>query len=116
MDESKTDPVIYGMEDETPSFYDHLNPDLPPDQRYNWRRLIETKEVRVTEAVYWHFLEIMPPLYFANRAGLQSFCVCEAITESTRGTVIASQFQDRGGEYFHQYVEISNADWEKAGG
>ena len=96
--------IVYQMEacDAGPSIFDHFNPDLPHAERFDPKRLLELPEVEVSEAVYWHFLEVLPPACWTPT----SFCMIEAQTHDDEGNAITSQYSERGGRYFHKYVSV----------
>jgi len=60
--------------------------------------------VEVTEEVYWHFLECLPPIYTPN-----GFAIIEADCDQG-GKTIRSRFTQIGERYFHQWSEISDRE------
>lgn len=55
----------------------------------------------VTEAIYWHFLEILPPMGYHKSEG---FRICEASGCDPLGNYIRSAYYWENGTYWHEYV------------
>ena len=53
----------------------------------------------VTEAIYWHFLEILPPLDYPKK--YKGFAISEAKTGDIR-----SAYYVEAGQYWHEYVSL----------
>ena len=117
---------LHGLGDEEPdlpSIYDKFNPTdehgkpLPLEVRYSREWMLAQPETEVTERVFWHFLEILPP-YFWRSDGrhYESFVMCEAQTHTPDGNVISSAFARRGKRYFHSWIEIDGLAWHKEEG
>ena len=56
----------------------------------------------VTQKIYDHFLEILPPIY--TRKGVGGFLVCEAKSHDAKGRSIHSCYYREGDMYWHEYV------------
>lgn len=84
-------------------FFEHLNAynKTPEYQAYvagtgprpDFGKLVGQR-VEITEAEYWYFLEVLPPVGFTGR----SFYMSEFLTED-----ITSYFEQKGSRYFHEY-------------
>lgn len=60
---------------------------LPSDIGNKWK---------ITEEIYWYFLEMLPPVYYKN-----GFLMSEKVTGDIR-----SYYYQIGGNYYHEYVEV----------
>ena len=87
---SETEP-IYGLE-ESPSIYEVFDHGRP-------RAIGEP--VRVTEEVYFYFLNVMPPIWC--RGG--GFMVCEPDSDQENGTVY-SKFTETANGFFHEWALV----------
>lgn len=84
-------------------FFEHLNAynKTPEYQAYlagtgprpDFGRLVGQR-VEISEAEYWYFLEVLPPVGFTG----SSFYMSEFLTDD-----ITSFFQKVGNRYFHEY-------------
>ena len=67
-----------------------------------YRGLTELPEVEVTEEVYDHFLNILPPIYVPG-----GFCVPEPVAHSEADRPIVARYRTRGvGQFTHDYMEL----------
>ena len=115
--------VVYGLGDaeeaELPSIYTAFNPtdddgqQLPHEVRYSREYILAQPELEITERVYWHFLEILPPYFWRNEGNTESFVMCEAQTHTHEGNVISSGFRREGSRYFWRWVEIDGLAWHR---
>ena len=91
------------------TFFAYLNPELPHAERFDAERVLALGEVEITKEVYWHFLEVLPPAFFAGN----TFVMCEALTDHPDGRVISSSFSEVGDHYYHRYVAIERTAWNR---
>ena len=54
---------------------------------------------QITEEIHDYFLEMMPPKHYKR-----GFCMCEA----SSGSIHSNYYGDRSGNYWHEYVDVSN--------
>lgn len=91
------------------TFFEYLNPELPHAERFNAERVLALGEVEVTKEVYWHMLEVLFPAFWNG----QRFVMREALTDHPDGRVISSSFSQVGERYYHRYVAIESAAWNR---
>ena len=91
------------------TFFVYLNPELPHAERFSPKRVLALDEVEITQEVYWHMLEVLPPAFFTGN----TFVMREALTSHSDGRIISSKYTQRGERYYHKYVAIDAAAWHR---
>lgn len=90
----------------------HKRLGVPADEYFSHHpALVESGNwawLEVTEALWWEFLEVLPPIYLPDR---DAFQICEAQCDSPRGP-IRSTWVKVAGRYFG--IEIAKADYPEA--
>lgn len=77
-------------------------------RKYDFDALVGQKW-EIDRDLYWHFLEVLPPLRWIGGA----FLMREFLTDTKRGT-ITSRYSKVGERYFHEYVYVDQAAHREA--